>query len=899
MSEAGRDSSPAERDFQALADNIPTLCWMANADGWITWYNRRWYAFTGTTPAEMEGWGWQSVHDPDRLQDVLARWQASIATGRAFDMTFPLRAADGRYRPFLTRAEPVRDEAGRVRRWFGVNIDISEQADAEAALRAERDRSLGIIETMREGFLLLDRDFVIRQINAEGLRMEGRPASEIVGRSHWDVYPGTEHHEIGRLYKQAFREGVPIGLDHRYVWPDGHAAWIEMRAYPAPDRGSLAIFYREVTAAKEAEAALRASEAQFRAFAQAMPNHVWAGRADGQLYWFNAGVYAYSGAAPGTLDGIAWTDIVHPDDLPAAAEAWGAALAAGAVYETEFRIRRADGAYRWFLIRAEPIRGEDGAVNGWIGTNTDIHDQKLAQGKLSLFNETLAREVALRTAERDRMWRLSTDLLLVAAFDTSVTAINPAWTRVLGWTEDEVVGQPFIGLVHPDWRAATLAEMGRLSEGATTFNFENRARHRDGSYRTFAWTAVPGEGFIHAVGRDITPEREAADALARAEEQLRQAQKMEAVGQLTGGVAHDFNNLLTVIRSSVDLMQRPDLPDARRQRYLAAISDTVTRAAKLTGQLLAFARRQALQPEAFDAGRAVRAVGDMLGTLTGTRIRVDIRVPETPCFIHADPSQFDTAIVNMAVNARDAMEGEGRLTITVRQEAGIPALRAHPPVAGGFVSVAIADTGSGIGPENLDRIFEPFFTTKAVGQGTGLGLSQVFGFAKQSGGEVRVESTAGQGTTFTLYLPHAAAAECPPEADGALVALADGHGTRILLVEDNDEVGRFTTQALSELGYSIVWAGDAEAALVELDRDPGRFDVVFSDVVMPGMGGIDLATAIRERHPDLPVILTSGYSHVLAREGTCGFELLHKPYSVEDLSRILHRAASLRRASVG
>ncbi|HEX8375102.1 MAG TPA: PAS domain S-box protein, partial [Geminicoccaceae bacterium] len=716
MSEAGRDSSPAERDFQALADNIPTLCWMANADGWITWYNRRWYAFTGTTPAEMEGWGWQSVHDPDRLQDVLARWQASIATGRAFDMTFPLRAADGRYRPFLTRAEPVRDEAGRVRRWFGVNIDISEQADAEAALRAERDRSLGIIETMREGFLLLDRDFVIRQINAEGLRMEGRPASEIVGRSHWDVYPGTEHHEIGRLYKQAFREGVPIGLDHRYVWPDGHAAWIEMRAYPAPDRGSLAIFYREVTAAKEAEAALRASEAQFRAFAQAMPNHVWAGRADGQLYWFNAGVYAYSGAAPGTLDGIAWTDIVHPDDLPAAAEAWGAALAAGTVYETEFRIRRADGAYRWFLIRAEPIRGEDGAVTGWIGTNTDIHDQKLAQGKLSLFNETLAREVALRTAERDRMWRLSTDLLLVAAFDTSVTAINPAWTRVLGWTEDEVVGQPFIGLVHPDWRAATLAEMGRLSEGATTFNFENRARHRDGSYRTFAWTAVPGEGFIHAVGRDITPEREAADALARAEEQLRQAQKMEAVGQLTGGIAHDFNNLLTGIVGALAILQRR--VDAGRteglERYTGAAITSAQRAAALTQRLLAFARRQPLDPKPVEANRLVAGMEDLLRRTLGPSIDLEVVLAGGLWPALCDPNQLESALLNLAINARDAMPEGGRLTV---ETANAHLDEAYARAQGGevkpgqYVAICVTDTGAGMAPEVAARAFEPFFTT--------------------------------------------------------------------------------------------------------------------------------------------------------------------------------------------
>ena len=237
------------------------------------------------------------------------------------------------------------------------------------------------------------------------------------------------------------------------------------------------------------------------------------------------------------------------------------------------------------------------------------------------------------------------------------------------------------------------------------------------------------------------------------EDQLRQAQKMEAVGQLTGGIAHDFNNLLTVIRSSIDQLRRPDLPEERRRRYIAAISDTTNRAAKLTGQLLAFARRQALKPEVFDAVANVEAIGEMVRTLTGSRIAVETRVSPTPLYIDADPSQFDTAIINLAVNARDAMNGEGRLVISVRAADAIPALRNRPAVLGPHVAVAVIDRGTGIAPEHLDVIFEPFFTTKEVGQGTGLGLSQVFGFAKQSGGEIAVESVPGRGTTFTLYLP--------------------------------------------------------------------------------------------------------------------------------------------------
>ncbi|MCJ2133263.1 ATP-binding protein [Methylobacterium sp. J-026] len=393
--------------------------------------------------------------------------------------------------------------------------------------------------------------------------------------------------------------------------------------------------------------------------------------------------------------------------------------------------------------------------------------------------------------------------------------------------------------------------------------------------------------------RDLAMRAAALDAATRermqAEDALRQAQKMEAIGQLTGGVAHDFNNLLTVIRSSSELLRRPNLPEDRRQRYVEAIADTAARAAKLTGQLLAFARRQALKPEVFDVGQSVTAIADMIGSLTGARIRITTRVPDEPCFIDADPSQFDTAIVNLAVNARDAMAGEGELAVTV--VTGV----AEGIASRGFVTVAITDTGCGIIPADLERIFEPFFTTKGVGHGTGLGLSQVFGFAKQSGGEIRVASTVGQGTTFTLSLPRVAGMSRAGVVDSEPEPLVDGHGTSVLVVEDNVDVGTFATQALTELGYGTVWAADAEAALAELARSAARFDVVFSDVVMPGMDGIALGQEIRRLYHDLPVVLTSGYSHVLAQNGTYGFELLHKPYSVDQLSRVLRKAATWRR----
>ena len=389
-----------------------------------------------------------------------------------------------------------------------------------------------------------------------------------------------------------------------------------------------------------------------------------------------------------------------------------------------------------------------------------------------------------------------------------------------------------------------------------------------------------------------------------AEEALKHSQRLEALGQLTGGVAHDFNNLLTVIRASVDLLNRPQLTEERRQRYITAIGDSVARAAKLTSQLLAFARRQTLKPEVFDVGARLESLRDMLVTLLGPAVEIVMRLPGEPCLVNADASQFETALINMATNARDAMQGKGRIIFKVEATTSAPDTLVHlsaKPAVGqnGFVRVTVSDTGVGIPAARLGRIFEPFFTTKQVGQGTGLGLSQVFGFARQSGGEVTVASEVGQGSTFSLYLPRVPPDLLPQRQAPNTAPAVAGSGISVLVVEDNIELANFAADGLTEHGYSITLVDNATDALAELVVDADRFDVVFSDVVMPGMTGLDLAQAIRERGIGVPVVLTTGYSQALSQEGAAGFDLVQKPYSIEDLSRVLHRAARPRRVRDG
>jgi len=563
-------------------------------------------------------------------------------------------------------------------------------------------------------------------------------------------------------------------------------------------------------------------------------------------------------------------------------------------------VRRGKAEITYWNFSAAPIRGENGSIVGLFNQGMEIteavHQERervRIQAQLKALNETLEQQIQQRTLELNQLWHTSPDLLLVIDFKGVFLRVNPSWTALLGYQPEELVGHHVNEFVVEDDHDETTDAYVLAAEGGIP-RVLNRYRHKDGSLRWFSWVAAPAGDVTYATGRDVTLEKEQAQALARAEEALRQSQKLEAIGQLTGGVAHDFNNLLTIIKSSADMLKKPSLPDTRRQRYIGAISETVDRAAKLTSQLLSFARRQALKPEVFAACDSVESLAGMMETLTGSLIRIVIELPPDPCFVQADVSQYETALVNMVLNGRDAMAGEGQLLIKVQHVQQIPALRGQPAIVGAFVEVSITDTGVGIAQDQLAKIFEPFFTTKRTGQGAGLGLSQVFGFAKQSGGEITVQSSPGSGSTFSLYLPSVekpvtAAAQDEEEP------LVDGHGTCVLVVEDNVQVGNLAVQSLIDLGYWPVLANNADEALAELAADADRFDVVFSDVVMPGMNGIDLARKIREDHYDLPVLLASGYSDVLAQNGTYGFELLQKPYSVNQLSRLLRKVANWKR----
>ncbi|WP_439371546.1 ATP-binding protein [Bradyrhizobium sp. DASA03120] len=511
------------------------------------------------------------------------------------------------------------------------------------------------------------------------------------------------------------------------------------------------------------------------------------------------------------------------------------------------------------------------------------HELRLSEGRLRLLNETLAAQVAARSAERDRLWDLSQDMLARADYAGRMSAVSPAWTRILGWTEPELIARGYSTLMHPDDRERTLAAIAQMAETRQPNRFENRIATVQGGWKHIEWTVAPeldGQNFI-AVGRDLSVTKAREAELAAAQEALRQSQKMEAMGQLTGGVAHDFNNLLTPIVGALDMLQRRGLGGERERRLIAGAVQSAERAKVLVQRLLAFARRQPLQPVAVDISDLVRNIADLMSSTAGPQISVIVEAEDHLPPAKADQNQVEMALLNLAVNARDAMPNGGTLRISAAAE-NVRAEQNLEILPGRYVRISVADTGIGMDDATRSRAIEPFFSTKGVGKGTGLGLSMVHGLASQLGGALTIESKPHLGTRVDLWLPQTESTPAVPPVtrDGDSMR---GRGTA-LLVDDEEFVRLSTSDMLVELGYRVVEAKSAEEALVVI-QDVTSLDLIVTDHLMAGMSGADLARAIRKRAPGVPVLIISGYSEV---EGIApDLPRLTKPFRKDELAACL------------
>ncbi|HTF77014.1 MAG TPA: PAS domain-containing protein [Bradyrhizobium sp.] len=608
-----------------------------------------------------------------------------------------------------------------------------------------------------------------------------------------------------------------------------------------------------------------------------------------------------------------WVRRIHPEDREATEKKFRDAVA-GTVrdYTVRYRIiRPSDGETRWISVKSTIERDEHGRAIRLVGVHTDITEQVMAEqalrqseeryrklaDQLSELNATLAQRVEEKTRERDRIWNVSQDLLVVADRNGVWRTVNPAWTRTLGWSEAELLNRTSEWLEHPDDGGMTRAEVNKLGVSEATVRFESRFRHKDGSYRWLSWTGVPDQDRIYAVARDVTAEKAAAERLKVTEEALLQSQKMEAVGQLTGGIAHDFNNLLTGIVGSLDLLQTR-LNQGRTDnfaRYIDAAMTSANRAAALTHRLLAFARRQPLIPKSVDANQLVVSLEDLLRRTIGETIDLAIAAADDLWFTLCDPNQLESALLNLAINARDAMPDGGKLTITT-SNARIEGVTADTPALspGDYVCISVTDTGTGMSAEVAARAFDPFFTTKPIGQGTGLGLSMIYGFARQSDGHVTIDSKLGRGTSVRLYLPRHHGEIAEQFVSAATSAEYAATGETVLVVEDEPVVRAVIVEMLGEQGYQTLEAIDGPSGLRVL-RTNARIDLLVTDVGLPGMNGRQLADQARETRPGLKVLFITGYAESVAiSDGFLqpGMEMITKPFDLDNLSQRIRAMVS-------
>ena len=834
--------------------------------------------------------------------DPAADWAALSV--RSF-VAIPL-IRDGRFRGGLYV------NCASVRHWQTADVTLMqdvaerawgalERAHAERELRVSETRLLTAVAITSLGTFEWDTGTNVVALSERARVIFGFGGEDLLHAA--DMFERVHPQDVERVRTEAaasVRDAAPLETGFRIVLPDGAVRWVRSvnDSVPVPlgHAPRMVGVFEDVTDRVLAEQTLRTSESQFRALAQSIPHHVWTASRVGQMEWFNDRAYAYCGAPDGTLEGADWARAVHPDDLPESMRLWESASACGAVFEAEVRLKRFDGVYRWHIARGAAVRGPDREIARWVGTSTDIEDQHKAREALANLNQTLEARVEQQARERDQAWRNSRDLQVIIGPDGVIRAANEAWTTMLGWRPEDVVGRHHLEFSHPDVRQADRAALGTVDAGMRPA-YESRSLHKDGSFRWVSWTSTAEEALVYASGRHITAEKLAAADLQVVQDQLRQSQKMEAVGQLTGGVAHDFNNLLQVISANLQLMGRHAAGNEKIERRLASAEDAVRRGAKLAAQLLAFSRRQALEPKVVNVGHFVLGMEDMVRRAIGEAIEIETVVVTESWNALIDPTQIENAVLNLAINGRDAMNGNGKLTLTVTNVSLDTAYaRSHADVApGDYVKLAISDTGTGMTTEVMAQVFEPFFSTKPVGSGTGLGLSMVYGFIKQSGGHVEVQSRLGVGTTMALYLPRT-------EHNEEIIVATDtgpviGGTETILVAEDDAGVRATVVELLCELGYRVLKAKDAAGALTVIESGIA-VDLLFTDVVMPGtLKSLELVRIARQRLPGIAVLFTSGYTQNVITYGDRveeGVELLPKPYTREALARRLRHALASR-----
>ncbi|MBX3478382.1 MAG: PAS domain S-box protein [Brevundimonas sp.] len=945
----------SESRFRLMADRAPSPVWLTGVKGDVEFANTALAEFYGVPATRILGHGWKQSLHPDDLDAVNAVQARARPQHQPYDFEARFRRADGAWRWMRVAVKPRQDTDGRFLGYVGMSFDVTDTRDALDALAVQGRRQaflLSLNDRIRD---LSDPEEVMvtveEQLGAElGVQRVGYGEVDqdqgIVANSRdWTSGVASAQgrfslHAFGAQLLEDLAKGrtvaiADIGADPRTVPVAQAFKAIETRAIiraPLIRGGRLRAFLyvhaaapRQWTAAEirlveevaartwaeveraRAELAVRESEQRFRAVADTAPVLIWVTGPDRVREFVNQAYVAYNGGTYEEARLADWRAVIHPDDQDRVLSESLAGEATREPFSMEARYLRHDGEYRWLKSFSRPRLGPGDQVLGFVGVAFDVTEMREAEHRIA---ESEARFRTVADSAPAIIWM--SDELFRIVFG------NRRYKSFFGVRSDQRLSAAWRRLIHPRDLSRFERAFSKAHKVRDRFEAVVRVNHPTQGERWLRTEGVPRydaaglfRGYVGAT-IDVTDAKRAEDDLkrinelleervgealaekAKAEADLMHAQRLEAVGRLTGGVAHDFNNLLTVVIGALDMILRSPDDAARRKKLGEAALAAARRGERLTHQLLAFSRRQALRPEIIDLNGLIREGEPLLRRAVGEAVEFRLKLRRGGARVNVDPAQFEAALLNLIVNARDALADGGRITVqSLNCEIGEQEATDIP--AGDYVCVTVTDNGDGIPPEIIDRVFDPFFTTKSVGKGTGLGLSQVYGFARQSGGGVQITSTPGEGTEIRLFLPRlknvrpGRAAAPRAEATSARIVA----GRRILLVEDDPAVGAVAVDMLKSMGLEVTAAETAPQALDLLEQ--GAFDMMLTDIVMPGgMSGVELARRASERYPAMRIVLTSGYAGDDVDETLkdAPWPFLAKPYSADQLRRLLHDGAT-------
>ena len=859
------------REIEAVLDGLQELVAVQDREGTVVWVNRAAGESVSQRPDQLIGrkcyeiWHQRGV----RCEDCpVARCWETLKPEEDI-VTSP----DGRH--WLIKGTPVFSSSGEMIAVAETTIDITALENARRELAEHRAFLRSVIDSLPLHVYVKDRDGRFRMLNKAAVQALGASSEEeCLGKTDFDYLPLEEAEQLRRQEEQVLQQGAMlIDVESHFTDSRGRQRWYWTTKVPlrntAGEVVGLVGSNRDVTDLKLSEIALRESEERYRKLVEHSPSAIVL-LVDGRVRYANPKALEMAGAP--SMDAVLGMDVsalLHPEDREPAGRILEELKERDALPPVEFRLVRLDGKVIWLEV---------------VGIATTYGNTRAIQLVGRDITERKEREAALERLSR--AIHQAGESVQISDADGTVLYVNPAFERITGYTAEEVLGQSITGFAGSIADEALAREISQTVRAGKVWAGRAVMRRKDGRPLYVSLTVSP---ILDDAGRFVSAVSVAEDVTdrVRLENELREAQKMEAVGRLAGGIAHDFNNLLTVIIASGDMLLRRLKPDDPAAKLVRQIRDASDRAASLTRQLLAFSRKQVLEPKVLDLNAVVRGMEDMLRRLIGEHIRLSLVLEPELWAVKADPSQIEQVIMNLAVNAKDAMPDGGELTIeTENVELDESYARRHAGIVPGpYVMLAVSDTGHGMDQETQSHIFEPFFTTKGVGRGTGMGLSTVYGIVRQSGGHIWVYSEPGEGTTFKVFLPRT---EEVSEAETVRALEVRGGTETILVAEDNASVRDVTCSLLRSLGYTVLEAEAPEDAAELCRQASPAVSLLLTDVVMPGVSGRKLADTLKGICPGLKVLYMSGYTdNAIAHHGVLdeGVQFLQKPFTRESLAR--------------